>query len=248
MYTQPSIFKPFEKLIAAESNRHGGVSQAPYASLNLGLHTKDLPVNVTENRKRFFTNLEIPLTQVASSYQVHGDQILKVTQPGLYEGFDALITNQENIFITVTVADCTPVLIYDNVQKVVAAIHAGWRGTVAQIVPKTMAAMKEYYGSHAADCLVYIGTCIDECSFEVDADVADHFEHSFKKWDDKKAKYLVDLKEANKKQVLNCGIPKDQIELSSYSTVLHNQDFFSYRQEGGMTGRMLAVIGLSSRV
>ena len=244
MYTQPSIFKPFEKLVAAESNRHGGVSQIPYASLNLGLNTKDQPSNVIENRRRFFTDLQIPLTQVASSYQVHGNQILKVTKTGLYEGFDALITDQVNVFITVTVADCTPVLIYDKTQKAVAAIHAGWRGTVAQIVPKTITAMKHFYGSQANDCFVYIGTCIDECSFEVDADVADHFDNPFKKWDEKRAKYFVDLKEANKSQVLDSGVPENQIEVSPYSTVLNNQDYFSHRKESGTTGRMLAVIGM----
>jgi len=244
LYRQPTIFQAFKNLVAAESTRHGGVSQIPYSSLNLGLHTKDESANVVENRKRFFTQLQIPLTQVASSYQVHGDQILKVNEPGLYEGFDALITNQENTFITVTVADCTPILIYDSNHKVVAAIHAGWRGTVAQIVPKTLAEMKKYYGSQATDCYVYIGTCIDECSFEVDADVADHFEHPFKKWDDKKSKYFVDLKKANKQQALGSGVPENQIEWSSYSTVLHNEAYFSYRKEGGITGRMLAVIGL----
>lgn len=244
VYQKPSIFTPFSHLIAAQSTRHGGVSPFPYASLNLGLHTKDSLENVMENRRRFFTALTIPSNQIVGAYQVHSDQILKVEQAGQYEGYDALITNQKNLFLTIKIADCVPILVYDKQQEVIAAAHAGWRGTVKRIIEKLMIKMRLHYNTKPVNCYAYIGTCIDECSFEVDEDVASEFDDAFKKWDEDKRKYLIDLKLANQTQLLDIGVPRNQIELSPFSTVLNNDDYFSYRKEKGQTGRMLAVIGM----
>jgi YfiH family protein len=245
LYRIPEIFTDFTHLIAGESTRHGGVSPAPYNSLNLGGATKDEPENVTENNKRFFSSLNIEFEKVAKSHQVHGAEILKVTTARRYEGYDSLITNIPEIYLAVTIADCTPVLIYDPVRKAVAAIHAGWRGTVQEIVFKTVMALQNEYGSDPQDCLAYVGTCIDECSFEVGEEVADHFISDFKRWDNQKNKFFVDLKQANKDQLLRAGIKPENIEVSPFSTVLNNDDYFSYRYENGLTGRMLVTIGLT---
>jgi len=244
VYRFPTIFQQFKVITAAESTRHGGVSIAPYTSLNLGLHTEDDPESIIENRKRFFTALNIDLPQVAYSHQIHSDQILNVENSGSYEGYDALITNRTKTFLSVTVADCTPVLIFDPHQKAVAAIHAGWRGTVAEIVRKTLMEMQTQFRTKPEHCFAYVGTCIDECSFEVDADVADHFATAYKRWDKERSKFFIDLKQANRQQLLDSGVPESQIEISSFSTFLNNEDYFSYRKEGGQSGRMLAVIGL----
>jgi len=240
---KPISFGSFSSLVAAESTRHGGVSSAPFNSLNLGLNTADSPENVQENRRRFFTSLGIDPARIVSAHQVHGNQILLATQPGHYEGYDAFITNQPNLYMTVTVADCTPILIYDAQQQAVAAIHAGWRGTIAQLAEKTVGVLQTQFGTNPADCHAYIGTCIDECSFEVGAEVADQFDPAFRQFDEGRKKYLVNLKAANQRQLLTAGIPADQIEVSPYSSVLHNEDYFSYRYEQGNTGRMVAVIG-----
>ena len=213
--------------------------------MNVGLSTEDDPEAVEENRQIFFRNLGIQPQQVASAYQVHGDAILKVELPLRAEGYDALITNLPNVFLTVTIADCTPILIADPHTRAVAAIHAGWRGTAAGIVRKTINSLQQEYGVQPEHCFAYVGTCIDECSFEVNADVADHFESTHKRWDERSQKYFVDLKAANKAQLLNTGIPAHQIGVSPYSTVLHHADFFSYRKEKGITGRMLNVIGFT---
>ena len=244
--TYKAIFGQFPSLIAAESTRHGGVSPAPFNSLNLGGSTQDSLENVTENNVRFFSALHVPLDNVAKSHQVHGDQILNVHAAGRFEGFDALITNVPGIQLAVTIADCTPILIYDSVKKAVAAIHAGWRGTVAQIVAKTLEKMGNDFGTKPMDCFAYIGTCIDECSFEVGEDVADHFDLNFKRWDAEKQKYFVDLKQANLTQLVEKGVRSDNIEISNYSTVLNNDDYFSYRLEKGQTGRLLATIGITN--
>ena len=242
-YLQPNIFTSISDLIAAESTRHGGLSQGAYSALNVGISTEDDPVVVAENRRIFFNSLGLQPEQVASSYQVHGDAVLKVEAPGRTDGYDALITQVPNVFLTVTIADCTPILIADPDTRAVAAIHAGWRGTAAEIVRKTLVRMEEEYGTRPGHCYAYIGTCIDECSFEVNADVADHFADKHKRWDESLQKYFVDLKAANRAQLLASGVPAEQIEVSPYSTVLHNEHFFSYRKEKGVTGRMVNLIG-----
>ncbi len=241
---RPAIFTRFPHLTAAESTRHGGVSPTPYHSLNLGKSTGDSPENVAENRRRFCTALGFESAQLAWSKQVHGDLIWSLTQPGGAEGFDALVTASPGVLLTVSVADCVPVLIFDSKNEAVAAIHAGWRGTVVGIVRKTMEHMATQFGTQAADCFTYIGTCIDECSFEVGEEVAEAFDEAFKRWDTERSKFFIDLKKANAAQLYAFGIPASQVEISPYSTVLHNADYFSHRLEKGMTGRMMGGIGL----
>ncbi|WP_428659169.1 peptidoglycan editing factor PgeF [Runella sp.] len=245
-FHSPTIFQRFPNLVAAESKRHGGVSVAPFSSLNLGINTNDEPENVRENRRLFFEKLGVSENTLASSYQVHGDTIQLVTEPGRAEGFDALVTNVPEIMVGVTVADCTPVLIYDARCGVVGAVHAGWRGTVSQLVYKTLETMHGEYGTAPGDCYAYVGTCIDECAFEVGEEVAEQFPDTFKRFDAVTKKFLVDLKRANAAQLENFGIPAAQIEISPYSTITHNADYFSYRLEKGQTGRMLAVIGMKN--
>jgi YfiH family protein len=243
-YRKPGIFTPFSKLVAAESTRHGGVSPAPYNTLNLGGATKDLPENVTENNRRFFTSLGVELNQVAKSHQIHGAEVLTVGQPGRYEGYDALITNVRNIQLAVTIADCTPILLFDPVKNVIAAIHAGWRGTTLKIARKTLFAMQQEFGTDPKNCFAYIGTCIDVCSFEVGEEVAEQFSADHKEWNDAKKKYYINLKTANRDQLTEAGVASSHIEISPYSTVIDNHDYFSYRKENGITGRMLATIGM----
>ena len=243
-YRTPALFAPFSRLIAAESTRHGGVSPAPFASLNLGINTPDNPANVDENRRRFFSAIGAGMVQFASALQVHGTEILYTTEPGRFDGYDALITDQPGLLIGVTVADCVPVLIYDAKHQAIAAIHAGWRGTVGGIVSKTLGAMQHRFGTLPDQCYAYVGTCIDECAFEVGSEVADQFAPEFKRADLTTGKSFIDLKAANARLLYEFGIPLAQVEISPFSTVLHNDTYFSYRAEHGQTGRMLAAIGL----
>lgn len=243
-YRVPTIFSLFTDLIAAESTRHGGVSPAPFASLNLGINTTDDPANVTENRRRFFSEIGTGQDLFASSHQIHGTEVLYATQAGRYSGHDALISDQPGLLIGVTVADCVPVLIYDRAHRAVAAIHAGWRGTVGCIVAKTLTMMQRQFGTSGEYCYAYIGTCIDETSFEVGSEVAEQFASTFRRVDPNTLKDCVNLKAANRELLLAFGIPSAQIGVSAFSTVLNNDNYFSYRAEGGQTGRMLAVIGV----
>ncbi len=244
MTIQPKIFTQFPNLAAAQSTRHGGVSPAPYQSLNLGKSTEDDPANVAENRRRFCASLGFQPAQMAWSKQVHGDQIRHATEPGGGEGFDALVTNVPGILLAVSVADCTPILVYDAQHQAIAAIHAGWRGTVTDIVTKSLIFMQKTFGTSGEDCFAYIGTCIDECSFEVGDEVAVAFTEPFKRFDAQRGKFFVDLKKANAAQLLAFGIPEAQIEISPYCTMRHSTDFFSHRKDKGVTGRGMGVIGL----
>lgn len=234
----------FPHLVMLESRRNGGLSKFPFESLNLGLNTKDDEETVHANRKLFFEQLEISVDQVAGGLQVHQDEILQVTEPGYYSGYDAFITNEKGVFLSVGIADCTPILIFDPVHEAVAAIHAGWRGTLAQIVTKTLFKMQEVYQTNAADCYAFIGTCIDTEHFEVGEDVAEHFEPQLIHYFTHSKKPHIDLKKANFLQLVKSGVSESQIEVSPFSTVLNNDQYFSFRKENGQTGRMLAVVGI----
>jgi hypothetical protein len=135
-------------------------------------------------------------------------------------------------------------LIYDARRKAIAAIHAGWRGTVAGIVAKTLECMQSTYGTQGADCFAFIGACIDACSFEVGDEVATEFADTYKQFDPERGKYFVDLKKANAAQLLAFQVPESQIEISPFCTMVHSEDFFSHRKSGGITGRGMGVIGL----
>lgn len=244
LFHRPAIFAPFKKVVAAESTRHGGVSPAPYKSLNLGINTDDDPANVAENRRRFCAALGFLPEQMAWSRQVHADQIRLVTESGGSEGFDALITNCPGVLLAVSVADCTPILVYDLKNNALGAAHAGWPSTAARIVEKMLARMAVEFGTKGSNCFAWVGTCIDECSFEVGEEVAVQFADEFKRFDAGRGKFLVDLKKANMAQLRAFDVPENQIEISPFSTVLNNEDYFSHRKEKGTTGRMLAAIGL----
>lgn len=238
----PELVKQYPMLFMAQTTRYGGTSWGPYASLNLGLHTEDDRDTVLENRARLWRFLGTEEGGVAGGHQVHGDLVKRVNAPGYYNGYDAFITNVPGIFLTVTIADCVPILIFDPVRNVIAAIHAGWRGTVADISGKTMQKMMEDYGSQPKDCVAYIGVCIDFDQFEVGEEVAQHFDPSLKK--EVGEKFKVNLKEANRRQLTRAGIRSEAIEVSPYCTFRDSDRFFSHRKEGGITGRMLAIVGM----
>lgn len=244
MLIKPQVFTPFEGLSAGQSTRHGGVSLVPYFTLNLGNNTGDSPENVVENRRRFAQALGFDAAQMAWSRQVHGDAIKLVTEPGGDEGYDALVSKVPRILLTVSVADCGAILIYDRENKAMAAIHAGWKGSAAGIVGKTLKYMAQQFGSRGPACYAYLGACISAEAFEVDEDVASRFSAQYKRYDDQRKKFLVDLKAVNAADCLQFGMLPRQIEISPYCTVEDNADFFSHRKEKGLTGRGMVGIGL----
>jgi YfiH family protein len=238
----PTIFKHIPQLVAGVSTRHGGKSTQAYQSLNLGLHTDDHPDMVHQNLSLFCHDLGISPQALARSYQVHGDVIWETKESGYTSGYDAIIAVAPGIFAGVGIADCCPILLADPNKKIAAAIHAGWKGTVAQILSKTVRHMMANHGTKPEDILAYIGPCISEAHFEVGDEVAEQFNPAHKNLHG--PKWHVNLKEANADQLRQLGV--HQIEIDEACTVEHHADFFSHRKEKGVTGRMLAVIGFSA--
>ncbi|MDE5612860.1 MAG: peptidoglycan editing factor PgeF, partial [Odoribacter sp.] len=163
---------------------------------------------------------------------------------------DALVTAEAGVCLMVLSADCVPVLLYDPVGRVVAAVHAGWRGTVARIVVEAVEMMKERFGSRPEDVLAGIGPSIGKCCFEVDEEVAARFRCLFPEEDvvfagKAPGKFQVDLWEANRKELLSVGLKPKHIEVSGMCSVCHPGHFFSYRRDGKAAGRFGAGIVLN---
>ncbi|MGZ3884186.1 MAG: peptidoglycan editing factor PgeF [Bacteroidia bacterium] len=229
MILKPSVFH-HPHLLAVQSGRYFPAIEG---------------TDFSADRDLFLMEIGLNIETLVYAKQVHGNKVLVADTPVYKEGYDAIVTNVPGVYACVSVADCTPVLIYDTKQKAVAAIHAGWRGTVANIVVETLQTMQAYYGTKGEDCLAFIGACISERNFEVGDEVAEQFAGMEKRYDAEKGKYFVDLKLANKHQLLNCGLHEKNIEVSDFCTVADNARFYSYRKEKGKTGRLFALIGMN---
>jgi YfiH family protein len=220
------------------STRNGGVSPAPFLSLNLG-GTEDLSENIVENRKRALLDLGIDMSQVSYLNQIHSNIVCQASA-GKQTG-DALVTNQKNIAIAVGAADCYPVLFYDEKNQVIGAAHCGWKGTLAKILNNTIDEMVRL-GAEVSEIKVAIGQGICKTNYQVSEEVIQQFNDAgFSKdcWESRQ----LDLLQANKFVAIESGIePKNIWSMNRCTT---EDDFFSYRRDNGKTGRMWAVIMLT---
>ena len=217
------------------STRHGGVSPEPFESLNLG-GTEDLPENITENRKRALCDLNISFDRVSYLNQIHSNTVCKAAV-GKQTG-DALVTNQKGLAIAVGAADCYPVLFHDEKNTVIGAAHCGWKGTVARIAKNTLEEMVKL-GAEKQHIKIAIGQGICAANYQVSEDIILKFrEAGFPEtcWNGRQ----LDLLKANQFVALENGISEENIWSMNRCTTEH--DFFSYRRDGGKTGRMWAVI------
>lgn len=157
---------------------------------------------------------------------------------------DALVTNEPEACLMVLTADCVPVLLYDPGCRVVAAIHAGWRGSVAGIVARTIALMREVYGCRPEQLLAGIAPSIGKCCFEVGEEVVQAFQEKYSDTDDfvfkgnQSGKYHIDLWEVNRRQLLAAGLVAGNIEVAGRCTVCSPEHFYSYRRDGSVAGRI----------
>ena len=238
---RPSCFDPFPEIIGAVSTRGGGVSPPPLG-MNLSLAVGDDPDNVRRNRELFFGSLEIGLSDLAFAGQIHSANVSLVGRGGTYKDCDGLITNVRRKFLCISIADCVPILIYDPAAEVVAAVHAGWRGTVSGIVGAAVQRMVDEYGGSPGAMTAYIGPSAGVCCYEVGEEVAGRFDQAFVNRVD--GKTFLDLKAQNRKQMILSGIHPDRIEVSPHCTISEGHLFHSYRREREKSGRMMAVIGM----
>jgi polyphenol oxidase len=233
----------FNNLRLFMSTKNGGVSPPPL-SLNLSFSVGDSLENVKQNRKIFFNSIGVPEEKLAIQKQTHSNNVQIIYEPGVYQDCDALITNKKDVFLTVTVADCVPIFLYDSLNCVIALVHSGWKGTANKILTKTIETLLKDFESKPENIFAFIGPSASKCCYEVDENVSTHFDTQFLT-DNGNSKFKLDLKGANISQLIGLGIPDDNIEVSQFCTICYPEIFHSYRRDGNRSGRMIGVLGLT---
>lgn len=254
-----NIFDLFSnELITGITSRNGGVSSPPFHSFNTALHCGDDSNAVIENRKKLCKALGFGFESYTCASQIHEASPAIITEQNKGAGRadynaslkakDALITAEKRIMLNIHVADCVPIILYDWKSKVGALAHAGWKGTVKNIVIKTVSQMIFKMNCHRENIYVAIGPSIGSCCFEIGENTAHEilkeFPYKGRIVSKRDNSLYADLQEANKEQLLSCGIPEKQIEVASICTCCHNDEFYSYRAEKGHTGRFSAFLYL----
>jgi YfiH family protein len=244
----------FESLPVAHGvlTRHGGVSAAPWASLNLGGNVGDDPAAVLENHRRMYAALGLRRERACSVWQVHSADIVYAPGPAAGRRWlaaaDGLITDQPDTPLAMRFADCTPILAVDVRRGAIGIAHAGWRGTVQGISGALIRAMQAAFGSRPADVRAGIGPAIGPAHYQVGEEVVNAVQAHFDtmdgliRRDETDGTAYLDLWAANRLDLERAGVA--DIEVAGLCTVEHRDDFFSHRGESGRTGRFGAVISL----
>jgi len=231
--------------------RHGGISPAPFHSLNLSVAAGDNPSNVNANISRLHHALALDESATVTASQAQADQvaILDAGDRGTrIQNVDALITNAPDLPLLLRFADCVPIFFYDPVHRAIGVAHAGWRGTVAKIVAKTVRAMRDAYGTKMKDVRACIAPSIGPCCYEIGENVINQVRAGFHRADDLLVKQNgsthLDLWQANAQQLRELGV--EQIEIAEICTADHTDDFYSWRKENKNTGRFGAIISIAN--
>jgi polyphenol oxidase len=232
------------------SLREGGVSAAPFASLNLGRSVGDEPAAVSQNLARLAADIGYAAAALYEVEQVHGGAVEHVDPSLPPEVFrsrsaDALVSASAGCPVAVRVADCAAVLLADRASGAVAAVHAGWRGVVAELACRAVQALSERHGSAPNTLLAAIFPCIGPDAFEVGDEVAQQIALAARSDLVVRAgrpRPHVDLALALRLQLQNAGLAASHIETVAGCTFTEPARFYSYRRDGGITGRHLAVI------
>lgn len=264
-------------LVHGFSTRPGGASVIDgKPALNLGFTDWDERERVVANREKFIAALGAREKPLVTLRQFHSDVIHLAAAPcAKAPKADALITSTPGLLLGVQTADCVPILLADTRRRVVAAIHAGWRGTLARIAVKTLGRMTMEFGTRPRDVVAELGPAIGRCCYEVGPEVAQAFAAQFPlaaDWFDGPFEQLahgeepfslpwlsmmppghepppprvqLDLRASNRRQLIDAGVPEKQIAVSDLCTACRADLLFSYRREGAKTGRLMAVIGIN---
>ena len=241
-----------EGLTAFSSMRQGGYSSGRYGEFNINRYCGDSDEAIRKNREALCRLLDITDDRLLMPHQVHKAEIAVIGEQLDIdlEGYDALMTNVEDVCIGVSTADCIPVLLYDPRQRAVCAVHAGWRGTVMRIVEQSIARMTEVYGTNPADLIAQIGPGIHLESFEVGDEVYQAFEDAgfdMNSISKKYEKWHIDLPECNRLQLISAGVPESQVSVSPVCTYMQADTYFSARRLGIESGRIFTGIILRRR-
>jgi polyphenol oxidase len=183
-----------------------------------------------------------PLPERAGLHQVHSALVQRAAGPGIPGEGDALVTNQTGLFVSVRTADCLPIFLADPVHRAVAAVHAGWRGTAANIAAATIARMAREFDTVPGDVWAAIGPCIQKCCYEVSADVAREFGSWAPALGGVTGKAHLDLVSINRIQLEHAGVLPDRTSALAQCTRCNAGDFHSFRRDGAQAGRMVSAI------
>lgn len=243
-------FEALAGTVNAVFTRAGGISPVPWAGLNMGLAVGDLPANVAHNFAGACRALAVSPERTASCHLIHGNRVLAATTENIAElraqKADALITAEPGLTLTMRFADCTPLLFFDPVHRSVGLAHAGWRGTMQNVVGAVVTAMGTEFGSCPADIRLVIGPSLGPCCYQVQADVFEAAVASFEDpavlFEEREQGLYFDMWQANARQARRAGLT--QVVVSRLCTACHTAEFFSHRAEKGRTGRFGAFLGL----
>lgn len=243
-------WEKYEGLLHGFMGRRGGKSVGAYAGLNVSYRVGDDVKTVSQNVCDLKLAVGIHDGRIVTMRQVHGDNIVEVKDRSLKEAgeADGMITREKDIFLGVLTADCVPILMISPKEKLVVAVHAGWRGTLAGIAEKAVRLLQERYGVAASDVEAALGPSIGSCCYEVKNDVAGPL---MKKWGKlttpsifvREGKSFIDLRRLNRDILRASGVPGNQLYQVGPCASCSAEDFFSYRRSRGETGRQLSFIG-----
>ncbi len=240
MLERASVFAP--TIVHGFTTREGGVSEGRHATLNLGGRCGDSPTHMQENLRRVAERAGFQPGRLRLAKQVHGANVVRAVDIDDDTQADALWHAREHgpMIVGVLTADCVPVLLADQARGVVAAIHSGWRGTVANVVGTTLD-MLVVEGAQRARIVAAIGPCIRLDAFEVGPDVAEQFPPACVRREP--GKPHVDLVAAVTAQLVEGGVSPERIECVGGCTFQASDRYFSYRRDGAKTGQQLSFIG-----
>lgn len=242
------------------TTRKGGVSKGEFSSFNFGNFSDDSPTNIHENRQTLARMWYMDIADFIIPHQTHGNKVLVIdekfkqlnvsTKNEVLYGVDATITQQKNIFLCVTTADCVPILLYDENKEIIAGIHAGWKGIVGDIIKNTILKMENVFQSNRSDIVVAIGPSISIKNYEIGKDVENQFSEagfnltasSFKNHET--GKLHIDLERIVHDELVKLGIQSTGIETTNLCTYDNPELFFSARRQSIHCGRMLSGIKL----
>ena len=237
-------------LIHAISTRHGGISSAPFETLNLSRSTGDVQTNVRANIQRLHDVLGLDSAATISASQAQADRVAVVgaaERGTIIRDVDALVTNEPGLPLLLRYADCVPILLFDPHHRAIGVVHAGWRGTVGKIATKAARTMFDAFGTRPRDLIACIAPSIGPCCYNIREDVIAQVRAAFDRPDAllverPDGRVYLDLWEANAQQFRALGI--EQIEIAGICTADHTGDFYSWRAEDAKTGRFGAIISL----
>jgi YfiH family protein len=224
----------------AFSTRTGGISAAPYATLNLGASTADRPEAVAENRRRLLQSLDLDFNRLVIAGQVHGAAVAVVSEPGLARGHDGLVTRVPGLPLAVSSADCLPILF--TAPGAIAAAHAGWRGTVAGIAEATLEALCRSANVGPDQVRVHLGPCIRDCCYAVGPEVATLFPTEARR--EVGGRTHVSVPAAVTLRLRAAGVPADAVVDVDACTSCEPSWYFSHRRDQGLTGRHWGIAAL----